>query len=123
MRIYKTRYFSKWQRKQMLSDTALLDAIEELCSGLHNGNLSRYVYKKRIAQEGRGKRGSYRTIIAARLDEKAFFIYGYPKNEHDNISSDELQAYKDMSALLIEMEIVKIEQLLKEGQLIEVNDV
>ena len=121
VKIYGTRYFSRWQRKEKLLDARLREAIEELMAGLHDGNLGAHVYKKRIAQSGRGKRGSYRTIIACKLFDQAFFMYGYPKNERDNISPKELEAYRDTAKLFLDMKIEQIESLLRSGDLTEVN--
>jgi hypothetical protein len=121
MKIYRTRYFAKWQSKEKLLDALLLKAIEELANGLHDGNLGAHLYKKRIAQPARGKRESYRTIIACKLFDKAFFIYGYSKSNRANISLKELEAYKEASALFLEMKETQLKSLVLSGQLIEVD--
>jgi hypothetical protein len=50
------------------------------------------VVKKRVALPGRGKRGSSRTLVAYQQADKAFFVYGFAKNERANISAKQLNA-------------------------------
>lgn len=42
------------------------------------------VIKQRIARPHEGKSGGYRTIILYRQHAKAFFVYGFSKNERDS---------------------------------------
>ena len=42
--------------------------------------------KQRIGRLNEGKSGGYRTIIIYRRGDKAFFVYGFAKNQFDNIS-------------------------------------
>lgn len=49
VRIYKTRYFSRWTSKERLSDSSLIEAIVELEGGLVEANLGGGIYKKRVA--------------------------------------------------------------------------
>jgi hypothetical protein len=80
MRIFKTRWFHRWAAKEGLSDPALAAAARELEQGLGDA-MGGFVYKKRIALPGRGKRGGARTLIAYRRGQAVFFMYGFPKNE------------------------------------------
>jgi hypothetical protein len=93
MRLFKTRWFHRWAAKERLSDAALREAAAELEQGLADA-LGGYVYKKRIALPGRGKRGGARTLIAYRSGQAVFLMYGFPKNERTNIENDELKALR-----------------------------
>jgi len=77
MRIFKNKVFSKWAAKERVSDKALKAAIQEIGNGLVDANLGGNVYKKRVAIGGKGKSGGVRTILAFKVDDKAFFIYGF----------------------------------------------
>lgn len=92
MRIFKTRWFQKWAKKEKISENALRQAIEEMEQGLIDADLGGHVYKKRIAIQGQGKSGGVRTLIAYRLNNKAFFMYGFAKNKRANISDKERKA-------------------------------
>jgi hypothetical protein len=94
MRIFKTRLFSRWAKDEGMTDEALREALDEVAAGLVDANLGGHVYKKRIGLNGRGKRGGVRTLIAFRIEDKAFFLYGFAKNERENISSKELKALR-----------------------------
>ena len=77
--------------------------------------------KKRIGIRGRGKSGSVRTLLAFQLDDKAFFIYGFSKNERANVSQKELKALKLLAAELLGYTNAALEKAMRAGELIEVN--
>lgn len=122
MRVFKTRLFAKWARKENLTDKMLNQAIDEMERGLIDANLGGHVYKKRVAQKGHGKRGSTRTILVYQSSTNAFFIFGYSKNEKDNISDDELKQTKEFAKELLGYSETQLNTLVKAGKLIEVDD-
>lgn len=91
-RIFKIRSFNRWQQKAKLSDQALLDAVLEIEAGLIDADLGQGLIKKRIALPGRGKRGGARTLLATNKVNRWFFLYGFQKNEKENITDEELEA-------------------------------
>ena len=96
-RILKTRTFCRWLRKTLLTDTVLLKAIDEMERGLVDADLGGNVYKKRVALPGRGKRGSTRTLIATNRENRWIFMFGFEKNDRENITQAEL-AYLQKAA-------------------------
>lgn len=122
MRIFKTRLFDRWSKTETLPDKALIIAVAEMNSGLVDAALGGNVYKKRVARPGQGKSGSYRTILAFRLKDKAFFIYGFSKNQRANISSKELVALKRLASELLGYSEPQLKKALENGELIEVED-
>lgn len=64
MLIYKTRWFTKWAKKQGITDQALIQSVDEIDQGLASADLGGSVYKKRVAMQGQGKRGATRVILA-----------------------------------------------------------
>lgn len=121
MRIFKTKGFQRWAMKEALTDNTLLVAVEEIRRGLVDADLGGHVVKKRIGTLGRGKRGSVRTLLAFQLDEQAFFIYGFSKNERSNISQKELKALKLLASELLGYTSAVLENAVKAGELIEVS--
>lgn len=110
MRIYKTRWFHKWAARQGISDQILNIAIAEMSSGLIDANLGGNVFKKRIGRHNRGKSAGTRSLLVFRERECAFFIYGFQKNERDNIDALELRALKSYARELLgysDMDLVK----------------
>ena len=121
MRIFKTRQFDKWAVKEGLSDSVLRVAVAEMETGLIDADLGGNVVKKRVALPGRGKSGGARTMLAYRLGERAFFVYGFAKNERDNIDDKELKTLKKLAAIQLALAPVQLALTLAEGKLIEVN--
>jgi hypothetical protein len=121
MRIFKTKWFHRWAAKEGLTEAALWAAAVELEQGLGDA-LGAYVYKKRVALPGRGKRGGARTLIAYRSGYAVFFMYGFPKNERANIESDELKALRLLARELLGYSEQSMARAVEAGELIEVSD-
>jgi len=101
-------------------DKALIKAITEMEAGLNDGDLGGHVYKKRAAILGQGKRGGLRTIVALKVEDKSFFIFGFAKNQKANISIKELKALKLMAKYLLSYSDLQLKQAIKASELIEV---
>ena len=97
MKKLKTKWFSKWAKKQKISDAKLLRSIEDMQNNLSSVNLGGGLFKVRVASENVGKSSAYRTIVVYRADERAVMIYGFMKKERENLSSDELKSFKILS--------------------------
>ena len=120
MQIFKNKVFSKWAAKEGLSDGALQAAVEDMAQGLVDADLGGHVFKKRVAVGGRGKSGGVRTLLAYRVGEKAFFVYGFAKNARANISDKELKALKLYADILLNYSKAELNKAVKSGELIEV---
>jgi len=64
LRIFRTKGFGRFQRKDDIDDAALREAIARAERGLIDANLGHGLIKQRVARRGEGKRGGFRTIIA-----------------------------------------------------------
>lgn len=120
MQIFKTRTFAKWADEEGLSDDSLKAAITEIENGLVDANLGGHVYKKRVRLAGRGKIGGARTLLAFKLEGKAFFMYGFAKNVRSNINARELKALKLLAEHLLGYGPKALKQATEAGELIEV---
>ncbi|MDQ7732889.1 type II toxin-antitoxin system RelE/ParE family toxin [Halomonas sp. SpR1] len=122
MRVFKNKVFNKWAAKEGLNDAALLAAIDEIERGLIDADLGGHVLKKRVAISGRGKSGGVRTLLAYKVGDKAFFVYGFAKNARANISADELKALKHLAKELLGYSDKALTDAIKHGVLIEVEN-
>ena len=120
MRVFKTKWFVRFARKEKIANDKLITAIQEAESGLNDGDLGGNLIKKRIARTGAGKRGGYRTIIVYRAKTVAFFVYGFSKSEEDNISDTELKEYQKLAQILLNFKDADIEVALGNNELKEV---
>ncbi len=120
MQIYKTKLFNRWAEKEGLTDELLEIAVKELARGLIDADLGGHVYKKRVGLAGRGKRGGARTLIAFKVEDKAFFMYGFTKNARSNISDKELKALRLLAEQLLGYSPKALEKAIQAGELIEV---
>lgn len=75
-RIFKTKNFQRWMKRERIPDRVLCNAIDEIKQGLVDVDLGGGLIKKRVARQGAGKRGGYRTLIAFRnLHYEHAFLY------------------------------------------------
>ena len=98
-----TRHFGRWLDKTDFSVEALCRSVEELERGLIDANLGGGIIKKRVALPGRGKRGSARTLVATNSGNWWFFVFGFEKNDRDNITAKELSALKALASDLLRL--------------------
>lgn len=120
MKIIKTKLFAKWANKNEVSDESLLLAAKEIADNNYEANYGGGVIKKRIANKGRGKSGSVRTIVAFKSGKNCFFVYGFEKNAKSNIAPHEEKAIKILATSLFAYSDENIMKLIKNGKLIEV---
>lgn len=109
-------------RKAGLADTALLDAVSEMAQGLVDANLGGHVFKKRVALPGQGKRGGARTIVATKMSDRWFFLFGFSKNERANIDKDELKVFQEVAKDLLAFNESQLATALCAGEITEVID-
>jgi len=120
MRAFKTRYFRRWARSAKLTDAALCKAVEEMAAGLIDADLGGGVVKKRVALPGRGKSGGARTIVATNRAGRWFFLFGYAKNERENISDEELESAQIVAAGFLNRTSQQLDQAVADGTLQEI---
>jgi hypothetical protein len=63
LRIFKTKWFVRFARKERISDGALIDAVERAERGLIDADMGGGVIKQRLARPSEGKSGGLRSII------------------------------------------------------------
>ncbi len=104
MKKLSTKWFKKWSKKIKLTNNDLLVAISDLEDGLSTTDLGSRLFKVRVKKEHSGKSSGFRTIIVYQKDEKAIFLYGFGKNEKENIDKAELQYFKKLGNDLLDSE-------------------
>ena len=120
MYIFKTKAFSKWAEDEGLSDELLKLAVNEIEQGLVDAKLGGNLYKKRIATSSKGKSGGFRTLLAFKMDETAFFLYGFTKRQRANVSGKELKALKLLAREMFGLNDYQLKLAVDVGELIEV---
>ena len=119
-RVFKTRYFSRWLRKTLLSDAALCRAVAEMEQGLIDADLGGGLVKKRVPLPGRGKSGGARTLVATNKAGRWIFVFGFEKNERDNIEDAELAALQNIAADLLKLDAKDLYAAVASGVLQEI---
>ena len=119
MRIFKIKAFNKWA-KGLLTDESLLAAVNEIITGNFDASLGQKIFKQRVAEKGKGKSGSMRTILAFHEGGNVFFMYGFSKGERANISAKEKRALQKAAKVYFALEGKKLTEEIKAGRLVEI---
>ena len=114
MRVFKTKWFSRFARNESLSNKKLAEAVREIEAGLHDGDLGGGIIKKRMARAGEGKRGGYRTLIVYQKHTRAVFVYGYAKNVQADLGPVELREYQKAAQIYLRLSEADIGKALQE---------
>lgn len=112
--------FERFAQRHGISAPALLKAAENVVAGKVDADLRGGVYQQRVAGTGQGKSSGFRMLLAHRTSEHVFFVFGFAKNERDNITQAELHALKAQAKLLGEFSTDQMAGALLCGALIEV---
>ena len=120
IRIYKTKVFDRWLKKSEVTDLDLIQAVKEMNMGLVDADLGEHLFKKRIALPGRGKRSGVRTLVASKIDDQWFFLYGFAKNERDTISDRERRVLQVIAGSWLEQDQKMLQRAIEVGELKEV---
>jgi hypothetical protein len=121
VRIFKTKWFARYARRERIGDDRLREAIERAERGLVDADLGGHVIKQRVARSGQGRSGGYRMLIAHRRGDRAVFLYGFAKNERANVARDELATLQDIAAGWLKANDRTLERSLADGLLYEVD--
>jgi len=122
VRIFKTKLFAKFARRERIADPTLTDAVDRAEKGQVDAYLGGGVIKQRVARAGQGRSGGYRTLIAYRSGSLAVFMFGFAKNEMDNIDDKQLATLQDSAAAWLEANDAQIAKARADGLLLEVKD-
>jgi len=122
VQIFKTKWLARFVRRERITDTSLREAIERAERGVIDADLGGGLIKQRVARQGQGRSGGYRMMVAYRAMNRAVFLYGFAKNERDNIDPDELLSLREIAAIWLAADDAKIAQALEEEALQEIDD-
>lgn len=120
MRVFKSRWFKRFARKEGISDAILREAVTRAENGQIDADLGGEVIKQRIARPGHGRSKGYRTIIFFRRGAKAFFIYGFSKSRRANIEDVEAAQFKEAAKHVLALTGKQLANLLENGDFTEV---
>lgn len=117
MKRFTTRWFNKWARKSKLKDQDLLDTLDNVKNRLSTVDLGSNLFKVRVKREHSGKSSGFRAIVVYKENERAIFLYGFGKNEKNNLSKTELLYFKKLGNDFIGLTQEQIEKLIEKNAL------
>lgn len=120
MRVFKTKWFARFARRGGIADSQLLATVREIEKGLIDADYGGGLIKKRVARDGGGKSGGYRSIIAYRSEDKCVFMFCFAKSSRGNLNMSEVAQYKNAARIYLGFSEVEIAVALNERELVEV---
>ncbi len=118
--VYKSKSFTRFQKKARITDTDLWSAALAADSGVMDADLGGGVIKQRIARTGEGKSGGSRSIILFRRGSRAVYVYGFEKKDRPNIRADELEAFRNLAAIVLSYTDAELAKRVSDGALLQV---
>ena len=73
-----------------------------------------------IARPGQGRSGGFRTLIAYRAKTRSVFLFGFAKNERDNVDDNELTTLRDIVKGWFAADVRGLAKAIAEGLIQEV---
>lgn len=121
MRIFLTRGVVRFARRQRIADASLQEAIGRAERGLIDADLGGGLIKQRVARPGQGRSGGFRVIVAYRVAGRAVFLYGFAKNDRENIDDGALDALRLIGAGWLAASADLVGSAVMEGDLKEID--
>jgi hypothetical protein len=115
VRIFKSKRFAKFAKDEGISNAKLCVAVKDAEAGLIDADYGGWVIKQRIARDNEGKSGGYRTVILYCHGDKAFFVYGFSKNDRDNINKIEEREFKELAKITFALSEDQLAKLIHDG--------
>jgi hypothetical protein len=122
MRVFKTKAFARFARRERIDDAALADAVRRAERGQIDADLGGGIIKQRVPRPGSGRSGGFRSVIAYQAHEMSVFLYGFAKNERDNITNDELKNLRKAARFYFGLSCEDLGTAVAAGTLMEIRD-
>ena len=110
-----------YAQRERISDLALCEALDRANRGIVDADLGSGLVKQRVARFGQGRSGGYRMLSAFRRQSRAVFLYGFAKNERENIAEDELATARELAAAWLNADEAGVARSLSAGTLQEID--
>ena len=120
MRVFKTKWFARFARREGIADSKLLSTVQDIEKGLIDADYGSGLIKKRIARDGGGKSSGYRSIIAYRSEDKCVFMFCFAKSSRGNLNINEVAEYRNAAGIILGFSEIEIGVALKNRELLEV---
>jgi hypothetical protein len=91
VRIFKTKHFARYARRDRISDVQLCEAVGRAERGLIDADLGGGVIKQRIARTGQGRSGGFRVLLAYQAKIRSVFLFGFAKSGRGNVDDMSLR--------------------------------
>lgn len=122
MRIFATKWFSRYAKRERINNRDLRDAVERAEAGLIDAELGGGLIKQRIARRGAGRSGGYRTLLAFRAGGITIFLFGFAKSDKENLTDDELRTLKEIAGKWLASDDETIEDAVALSKLLELKN-
>ena len=120
MRVFKTKWFRRFARREAIADATLCEAVSRAERGLIDADLGGGVIKQRLARPGQGRSGGHRNMIVYRSGDRAVFVFGFAKSDRDDLEPDELEDLKTTAKLLLGYSAGELDKAVDHQELWEV---
>jgi hypothetical protein len=120
VRVFKTKWFRRFARRERIDDIALCEAIARANRGLIDADLGANVIKQRVARPGQGRSGGYRSLIVFRVGDRAVFVFGFAKSSQGDLAPDELDDVRTAAKLFLGYDAEQLGVAVANGELWEV---
>ncbi len=76
--------------------------------------------KQRLARQGQGKSGGYRSLVLFKSGSRAIFAFGFAKSARPNISAADEQDLKSAADIMLALSETDMDHLVRKNEMVEV---
>jgi len=120
MRVFKTKWFKRFLKKESISAAKIDQTIQDILVGKIDGDYRGGLVKQRLARDNEGKSGGYRIIVLFKVKDRMFFVFGFAKSDRENITSIEEESFRKLASYYFALSDKELEMLLLNHELTEI---
>jgi hypothetical protein len=121
MRVFKTKWFKRFLKKESISEEKIDQTIQDIFEGRIDGDYRGGLVKQRLARDNQGKSGGYRIIVFFKVKHRMFFVFGFAKSDRENITSIEEESFRKLASYYFTLSDKELEMLLLNHELTEIS--
>jgi hypothetical protein len=87
---------------------------------LIDADLGGGVIKQRLARQGQGRSGGYRSLVLFKSGSRAIFVSGFAKSAQSNISATDEQELKSAADIMLALSEADMDELVRKNEIVEI---
>ncbi len=120
VRAFKTNHFARYAAAQKISDVELWEAFTRDPTPNLDFDLGYGLLRRRFARPRKGRPHDHCSVLSFLTDTRGIYLYGFPRAFPDELTLRELETYRDLAAIFLQLGEEATALAVAKGKFIEI---